>query len=262
MLLAGLAGRCAAVQRNELPDFLLASWDGEDGLPVASIHEIVRTREGYLWIATSAGLARFDGARFVVFTTNNTPALGDNRATCLTVDAAGDLWVGTGAGTLARRRGEEFVPVELSPEIRGKPLNSMVADPTGAIWLATQGAGLVRLRGGVVELFGVSDGLPANTVSQVVVTDGGQIFALAGGRLASFDGGRWKTQVVPVAQNSTPRHKFNNPKSAPRNHPPGSPLPGGIIMSFADGHVEPVKLEKLWSFSWHLGYVAPPTRPN
>ena len=205
VILAGLACRCVAAQKNALPDFLLTSWDSEDGLPVETIRNIVRSPDGYLWIATSAGLARFDGARFVVFTTNNLPALGDNRPTCLAVDATGNLWVGTAGGTLARRQGGGFFPVELSPVIRGKPLNSMAADPTGAIWLASQGAGLVRLREGIGELFGVSDGLPASVVSQVVVTDGGQVFALAGGRLASFDGRRWKTQVVPVAQNSTIR---------------------------------------------------------
>jgi ligand-binding sensor domain-containing protein/signal transduction histidine kinase len=205
ILLAVLAGRCLAVQRDVLPDFLLTSWDSEDGLPVASIHDIVRTQEGYLWIATSAGLARFDGVRFVVFTTNNTPALGDNRTACLTVDSAGDLWVGTAVGTLARRHGGGFIPVEVNPEIRGKPLNSIAADATGTIWLATQGAGLGRLHAGVCDLFGPSNGLPGSVVSQVVVTDGGQLFALAGGRLASFDGSRWKTQVVPSAPNSTIR---------------------------------------------------------
>lgn len=205
VILVGLGCRCLAAQKNALPDFLLTSWDSEDGLPVETIRNIVRSPDGYLWIATSAGLARFDGARFVVFTTNNLPALGDNRPTCLAVDATGNLWVGTAGGTLARRQGGGFVPVGLSPGIRGKPLNSMAADPTGAIWLATQGAGLVRLREGIGELFGVSDGLPASAVSQVVVTDGGQVFALAGGRLASFDGRRWRTQVVPVAQNSTIR---------------------------------------------------------
>jgi ligand-binding sensor domain-containing protein len=174
-------------------------------MPAASLRDLTRTPEGYLWIATSAGLARFDGVRFVVFTTNNTPALGDNQATCLTVDASGDLWVGTAAGTMARLRGGRFLPVELSPEIRGKPLNAMVADASGAIWLATQGAGVGRLREGVCDLFGISNGLPASAVSQVVATDSGQVFALADGRLASFDGSRWKTQVVPVAPGSAIR---------------------------------------------------------
>jgi prepilin-type N-terminal cleavage/methylation domain-containing protein/prepilin-type processing-associated H-X9-DG protein len=64
-----------------------------------------------------------------------------------------------------------------------------------------------------------------------------------------------------MARLTIPRHQFN-PKSAPGNHPPGSPLPGAINMSFTDGHVEPVKLERLWTFTWHLGYVAPAQRPR
>jgi hypothetical protein len=32
-------------------------------------------------------------------------------------------------------------------------------------------------------------------------------------------------------------------------------------MALADGHVEVVKLEKLWTYFWHLGYQAPPSRP-
>jgi prepilin-type N-terminal cleavage/methylation domain-containing protein/prepilin-type processing-associated H-X9-DG protein len=58
------------------------------------------------------------------------------------------------------------------------------------------------------------------------------------------------------------RHNFSNPKNAPRNVALGAPLPGSINMSFTDGHVEPVKLDKLWSFIWHLGYVAPAQRPR
>ena len=67
--------------------------------------------------------------------------------------------------------------------------------------------------------------------------------------------------IPTMARLTIPRHQFN-PKSAPRNHPPGSPLPGAINMSFTDGHVEPVRLERLWSFTWHQGYVAPAKRPN
>jgi prepilin-type N-terminal cleavage/methylation domain-containing protein len=57
------------------------------------------------------------------------------------------------------------------------------------------------------------------------------------------------------------RHLAGSPASAPRSVPAGQPLVGGIIMSFADCHVQPVKLEKLWELTWHNGYVTPATRP-
>ncbi len=45
----------------------------------------VQTRDGYLWFGTYSGLARFDGERFQVFDSSNTPKLQDRKR------PAGDL---------------------------------------------------------------------------------------------------------------------------------------------------------------------------
>ena len=57
------------------------------------------------------------------------------------------------------------------------------------------------------------------------------------------------------------RHMGGGPSSAPRSVAKGTKLPGGIGMSFADSHVEMVRLERLWNFTWHKGYIAPDVRP-
>jgi hypothetical protein len=36
---------------------------------------------------------------------------------------------------------------------------------------------------------------------------------------------------------------------------------GGIDLGFVDGHAGLVKLEKLWTLTWHNGWVTPATRP-
>ncbi len=41
----------------------------------------------------------------------------------------------------------------------------------------------------------------------------------------------------------------------------GTPMPGAIHMVFTDGHVEPVKIDQLWTLSWHRGYKEPVKRP-
>jgi prepilin-type processing-associated H-X9-DG protein len=58
------------------------------------------------------------------------------------------------------------------------------------------------------------------------------------------------------------RHGSMNPKSAPRNLPPGAPLPGSINIVFYDGHAQSVRLEDLWSIYWHKDYVPPAGRPR
>jgi prepilin-type N-terminal cleavage/methylation domain-containing protein/prepilin-type processing-associated H-X9-DG protein len=49
--------------------------------------------------------------------------------------------------------------------------------------------------------------------------------------------------------------------SAPTSFPAGKVLPGGINMGLADGHAELAKLQNLWNYYWHLGWVPPATRP-
>ncbi len=57
------------------------------------------------------------------------------------------------------------------------------------------------------------------------------------------------------------RHGGLPPQSAPRNANLTKKLPGGIDLVFGDDHVELSPLDKLWSFQWHRGYVAPARRP-
>ena len=58
------------------------------------------------------------------------------------------------------------------------------------------------------------------------------------------------------------RHGGRGPAGAPRIVPPGTPLPGRIHIGFADGHVEPVRLEALWTLYWHRAWRIPNARPK
>jgi prepilin-type N-terminal cleavage/methylation domain-containing protein/prepilin-type processing-associated H-X9-DG protein len=58
-----------------------------------------------------------------------------------------------------------------------------------------------------------------------------------------------------------PRHG-SRPRVIPTEYPVSKILPGAINVSFYDGHVETVKLERLWGFPWHRGYVPLPRRPG
>ena len=57
------------------------------------------------------------------------------------------------------------------------------------------------------------------------------------------------------------RHGGQSPGGAPRNLAPGTPLPGAINMGLADGHVEQVKLQNLWTYYWHRNWQPPTVRP-
>src|SRR5918998_6902149 len=58
-------------------------WQEQHGLPQNTVGSIVRTRDGYLWLGTQAGAARFDGARFTVFDSSNTSEIKASLFTSL-----------------------------------------------------------------------------------------------------------------------------------------------------------------------------------
>jgi len=72
-------------------------------------------------------------------------------------------------------------------------------------------------------------------------------------------GGNWWDGGMTVF--TIPRHG-SRPSNISTNHPPNAKLPGAINAAFYDGHVESVKLERLWELHWHKDYVPPARRPG
>lgn len=94
-------GGCLA-QTEEAPrPVSRQTWDTESGLPQNTVQAILQTRDGYLWIATEGGLARFDSQQFTVFNTRNTPQIRSNDIRALLEDSAGALWIASADGVAA-----------------------------------------------------------------------------------------------------------------------------------------------------------------
>lgn len=91
--------------------YTIQNWQLEQGLPQISVTSIAQTPDGYLWVGTFNGLARFDGVRFTVFHEGNIPELGNSGITQLQVDEQGALWIVTLTGGLVRLSGGQFTEV-------------------------------------------------------------------------------------------------------------------------------------------------------
>jgi signal transduction histidine kinase/ligand-binding sensor domain-containing protein len=88
--------------------YRLDQWTADNGLPQNSVYSITQTRDGYLWLATVDGLARFDGVRFTIFNKSNSPGIINNRFISLFEASNGDLWAGTEESGAARFHGRTF----------------------------------------------------------------------------------------------------------------------------------------------------------
>lgn len=69
------------------------------------------------------------------------------------------------------------------------------------------------------------------------------------------------TALAAMAAICIPRHG-RRPGAIPKIWPRNQVLPGGINMSFYDGHAEFILLEQLWKQYWHRNYQPPLKRPG
>src|ERR1700726_4343666 len=116
--------------------YVLDNWQIPEGLPQTSVQAIARTPDGYLWIGTQEGLARFDGVRFVVFDRSNEIAIHDNTITVLHVDRAGRLWIGTQDGMAVLENGR-FKPYNAVAALAHVTILSILEDHTRRLWVGT-----------------------------------------------------------------------------------------------------------------------------
>ncbi len=133
----GEAATGLAVETN----FLVKAWTPGEGLPQSSINDIAQTPDGYLWLGTFNGLARFDGVRFVVFNPVNTPALRSARIVALNVDRRGWLWIVSEEGFLTRMANDRWENVNVTWGLPPGQVAARGIDPGGNLWLGT-GKGL------------------------------------------------------------------------------------------------------------------------
>ncbi|HEX7114050.1 MAG TPA: two-component regulator propeller domain-containing protein [Steroidobacter sp.] len=136
--------------------YVLDTWQIVDGLPQNSPLALEQTRDGYLWVGTQEGLARFDGVRFAVFDRRNTEAIRSNLILAITEDSRGRLWVGTGEGAAVLEGGTFSVFAPNSP-IADVAVHAIAETSDGVIWLGTA-LGLFRFDGVVVERVTLAEG--------------------------------------------------------------------------------------------------------
>ena len=87
---------CSGAGLRDLRHKVLTTWTTGQGLPQDFVTAIAQTPDGFLWVGTNGGLARFDGLKFRTFL--HAPAALRHRISYLGVDASGTLWIGTSTG--------------------------------------------------------------------------------------------------------------------------------------------------------------------
>ena len=168
-----------------LTQYKIDGWQTEQGLPLNTVQALLHTRDGYLWVGTGGGLARFDGVRFATFESPAVLQLVSRSIFGLFEDREGNLWIGYGGGAAIYRDGT-FRTVFDSAVTNGRRVWAFAQAPDGAIWAATEN-GLIRWKDGVTRRYGRAEGLPFDRLRALAFDRDGTLWlATTGGGLVSF----------------------------------------------------------------------------
>jgi len=172
--------------------YKIDGWQTEQGLPQNTVQSMYQTRDGYLWVGTGGGLARFDGIRFTTFESSPVPELASRPIFGFMEDAQGALWIGHSRGATRYSDGR-FERVIADDLMDGRRVWAFAQAPDGVIWAASEN-GLVRWeKGAVTKVYKEADGLPTKRLRTLEFDKDGTLWiGTTGGGLVSYASGRFE----------------------------------------------------------------------
>lgn len=194
LLLLGIPLNAQALRGDKpMHHYVRANWSIQDGLPQISAVAIKQDHEGYIWVGTQSGLARFDGVRFTTFTPKSDPGLPGVWVRTLHVARDGRMWIGTYKG-VAVRDGDTITEVPAADARRWPALEvqALAEDAGGTLFVATN-RGLFREQDG--QLYPVT-GAPEVALSLLARPDG--LYVGGRGAVHRLSGGRWSMHSLPT----------------------------------------------------------------
>jgi signal transduction histidine kinase/ligand-binding sensor domain-containing protein len=199
-ILVGLFPLCLSALQpgRQVSQFGHAAWRMQDGFFSGVPSAIAQTNDGYLWIGGGSGLTRFDGVRFVAWTTPPAARLPSLNVISLRGTSDGSLWIGLMPGLARLKDGV----VTAYPDLHGRT-GEIIEDSHGSIWLCRDrvpaGAGpLCQVTGPATHCFGKAEGIPFPYVSTLAADSQGDLWLGHSGSVTRWKEGDAKTFEIPA----------------------------------------------------------------
>ena len=193
---ATLAAQAQARPLLEPPEFVLSQWTTADGLPQNSVTAIAQTPDGYLWVGTFGGVARFDGSSFRLAARVDSAGQHTDRVLSLAVGHDSALWIGTEAGLL-RFHGGRFEVFTTANGLPDDEVSALHVDRNGALWIGTARGGLARFDHAAFTRVRAADGSVLPYVFSIVETGDGTIWANLANRYLTVSRNRTDVARAP-----------------------------------------------------------------
>ncbi len=192
-----VASEAAALDPSkELSQLRVGFWKDTSGLPQNFVNALYQTRDGYLWVGTKGGLARFDGVRFEIYDDLHPNELKEAEVWAIAEAPDGSVWIGTYGGGLSHLVNGRFETLTTDDGLPSNQIEHLLQGPDGKLWIATLGGLASRDPDGKITSFGVADGLPGKAIFALHLDEDGTLWIGTEGGLASFSEGRFTNHAA------------------------------------------------------------------
>ena len=175
-----------------LTQYSRTTWTQQQGLPQDTVRAIAQTADGYLWVGTDEGLARFDGYEFTTFR-KDSGDLPSNSITALAASTDGTLWIGTPNG-LTEYRDKRFHTYTTKSGLPDDAITCLYTDHGGVLWIVA-GQYLSRFEAGRFTNFAPGPDLPVSAVRLVSEDRNHDLWVAGYGSVGKLAGRKFTTLI-------------------------------------------------------------------
>lgn len=230
LLLEGYTASIYALNPHKaLTQYSVTIWTQQQGLPQDTIRAITQTADGFLWLGTDEGLARFDGYEFVAFGKDQ-GGLPSNSVNVLAAGPDGSLWIGTPNG-LTRYANGHFQTFTQKDGLPGNPVTALFVDHAGTLWIVAAG-NLSRFDGSRFTNFLSGRDIPLRVV-RGVWEDRQTVYVAGTSSVVRFENGTFRSIFAPSLLAS------DFPGAVLKDHQGSLWILGyrGLVRRFPDGRI-------------------------
>jgi ligand-binding sensor domain-containing protein/serine phosphatase RsbU (regulator of sigma subunit) len=152
---------------KSISQYVCEVWQKDKGLPQNNVFAITQTSEGFLWLATYEGLARFDGVQFNVFSPSNVPELKSGGIMEVYEDSRKTIWIGTNSGGLTQFKKGKFKTYTTEDGLPDNSITHILEDKAKNLWVGTR-QGLCLFKDDKFKVFSARDGLSNKDITCLV----------------------------------------------------------------------------------------------
>ncbi len=169
----------------------IQTYTTDSGLANNLILSIYGEPDGTLWVGTPSGLNKINEDEITQLTSSD--GLGFETINAILLDRSETLWIAGPPGNLQFKKDGLFQTFRLPDPFQSAHIVTLFEDSGNNLWAGSMGAGILRISSQDTTHFTVADGLPSDTILEIMEDRNGNIWIGTNNGLGRFKDNKFET---------------------------------------------------------------------